>query len=86
MVTAPGETALLAMQSVDPIGSAPTFADDVARARALAPLAREKGCGSLAEYAQRFIIGHPAVSTMLIGTATLEQLEVAIAAVAKGPL
>jgi aryl-alcohol dehydrogenase-like predicted oxidoreductase len=76
----------LAMQSVDPIGSAPSFAEDVARARALLPLAREKGCASLAEYAQRFVIGHAAVSTMLIGTATLEQLEVAIAAVAKGPL
>ncbi len=76
----------IAMQSVDPIGSAPSFADDVARAQALAPLARDKGCASLAEYAQRFVIGHPAVSTMLIGTATLEQLEVAIAAVAKGPL
>ncbi|MCA0302924.1 MAG: aldo/keto reductase [Proteobacteria bacterium] len=76
----------LAMQSVDPIGSAPSFADDVARAQALAPLAREKGCASLAEYAQRFVIGHKAVSTMLIGTATLEQLEVAIAAAGKGPL
>ena len=76
----------LAMQSVDPIGSAPTFADDVARAQALAPQARASGCGSLAEYAQRFVIGHPAVSTMLIGTATLDQLEAAIGAVEKGPL
>lgn len=76
----------VAMQSVDPIGSAPSFADDVARARALEPHARAAGCSSLAEYAQRFVISHPAVSTMLIGTATLEQLEVAIAAVEKGPL
>ena len=76
----------LAMQSVDPIGSAPSFAEDVARAQALAPAARAAGCGSLAEYAQRFVISNRAVSTMLIGTATLEQLEVAIAAVAKGPL
>ena len=76
----------IAMQSVDPIGSAPSFDDDVARAQALLPVARAAGCASLAEYAQRFVIGHPAVSTMLIGTATLEQLEVAIAAVEKGPL
>ena len=76
----------LAMQSVDPIGSAPSFAEDVARAQALAPACRAAGCSSLAEYAQRFVIAHRAVSTMLIGTATLEQLEVAIAAVAKGPL
>ena len=75
-----------AMQSVDPIGSAPSFADDVTRAQALAPKARSAGCASLAEYAQRFVIGHEAVSTMLIGTATLEQFEVAIAAVEKGPL
>ena len=76
----------LAMQAVDPIGSAATFAEDVARAQALEPLARAAGCTGLAEYAQRFIIAHPAVSTMLIGTSTLEQLEVAIAAVEKGPL
>lgn len=76
----------LAMQSVDPIGSAPRFDEDVARAKALEPVARAKGCGSLAEYAQRFVIGHPSVSTMLIGTSTLEQLEVAVAAVEKGPL
>lgn len=76
----------IAMQSVDPIGSAPSFTDDVVRAQALLPAARAAGCDSLAEYAQRFVIGHPAVSTMLIGTATLEQLEVAIAAVEKGPL
>lgn len=76
----------IAMQSVDPIGSAPSFSEDVARAQSLAPAARAAGCGSLAEYAQRFVISNRAVSTMLIGTATLEQLEVAIAAVAKGPL
>ena len=76
----------LAMQEVDPIGSAPNFAADVARAQTLAPLVREAGAASLPELAERFVISHPAVSTMLIGYSTQEQLETAIAAVNKGRL
>ena len=76
----------LAMQVVDPIGSAPDFKGDVARARELEPLVREGAAGSLAELAERFVIAHPAVSTMLVGYSTLDQLEAAIAAVNKGPL
>jgi len=76
----------LAMQVVDPIGSAPNFAADVARARALEPLVREGVAGSLTELAQRFVISHPAVTTMLVGYSTLDQLEQAAAAVDKGPL
>ena len=76
----------LAMQVVDPIGSAPDFAGDVARAKALEPLVRESGSSSLTELAERFVIAHPAVSTMLVGYSTLDHLEAAIAAVNKGPL
>jgi aryl-alcohol dehydrogenase-like predicted oxidoreductase len=76
----------LAMQVVDPIGSAPNFAGDVARAQALEPLVREGVAGSLTELAERFVISHPAVSTMLVGYSTLDQLDAAIAAVNKGPL
>ena len=76
----------LAMQAVDPIGSAPDFAGDVARAKALEPLVREGAAGSLTELAERFVIAHPAVSTMLIGYSTLGHLDAAIAAVNKGPL
>jgi aryl-alcohol dehydrogenase-like predicted oxidoreductase len=76
----------LAMQSVDPIGSAPDFSGDVARARELEPLVRESGSASLTEFAERFVIAHPAVSTMLVGYSTLDHLEAAIAAVSKGPL
>jgi aryl-alcohol dehydrogenase-like predicted oxidoreductase len=75
----------LAMQQVDPIGSAPDFSADVQRARALEPLARETG-SSLTEFAERFVISHPAVSTMLVGYSTLDHLETAVAAVNKGPL
>jgi len=76
----------LAMQVVDPIGSAPDFAADVARAKELEPLVREGVAGSLTELAERFVIAHPAVSTMLVGYSTLDQLEAAIAAVNRGPL
>ena len=74
------------MQVVDPIGSAPDFSGDVARAKALEPLVRESGSASLAEMAQRFVISNPAVTTMLVGYSTLDQLDQALAAVAKGPL
>ena len=76
----------LAMQQVDPIGSAPSFSGDVARARQLEPLVKESGSADLTEFAERFVISHPAVSTMLVGYSTLGHLEAAIAAVNKGPL
>ena len=76
----------LAMQQVDPIASAPNFAADVARARQLEPLVKEAGAANLNELAQRFVIAHPAVTTMLIGYSTLDQLEEAAKAVEKGPL
>src|SRR3954454_8953028 len=43
----------LAMQQVDPIGSAPDFAADVARARQLEPLLKDGTASSLVELAQR---------------------------------
>jgi aryl-alcohol dehydrogenase-like predicted oxidoreductase len=58
----------------------------VARAKELEPLVRESGSASLTELAERFVIAHPAVSTMLVGYSTLDHLEAAIAAVNKGPL
>ncbi|TAJ36698.1 MAG: aldo/keto reductase [Reyranella sp.] len=76
----------LAMQDVPPIGSAPDFAGDVARAKQLEPLVREGVAASLTELGERFVISHPAVSTMLIGYSTLQHLDEAIAAVNKGPL
>lgn len=76
----------IAMPSVEPIGSAPTYAADVQRARRFEALPREGHAGSLIEAALRFVIAHPAVTTMLVGTSTLDELEVAARAVAKGPL
>jgi len=76
----------LAMPSVDPISTGPDYATDVARARQLEWLVRDGHAGSLVEAALRFPLGSPAVSTVLLGYSTLEHLEDAAAAVAKGPL
>jgi L-galactose dehydrogenase/L-glyceraldehyde 3-phosphate reductase len=70
----------------DPIGSALSYDADLARARRLLPLVAEGFAGSLAEAAVRFAITHPAMGTILVGMATAEQFEDALAAVQKGPL
>jgi aryl-alcohol dehydrogenase-like predicted oxidoreductase len=69
-----------------PIGSANSYEADVARARRLIPLVEEGFARSLAEAATRFAISHPAMGTILIGMATPQQFEQALAAVEKGPL
>jgi aryl-alcohol dehydrogenase-like predicted oxidoreductase len=76
----------LAMPAVDPISTGPDYAADVARARRLEGLVRDGHAESLVEAALRFPLGSPAVSTVLLGYSTLEHLEYAAAAVAKGPL
>jgi aryl-alcohol dehydrogenase-like predicted oxidoreductase len=70
----------------DPIGSASSFKADLERARRLEPLVKEGHAGSLVEASLRFVIANPAVTTVLVGTATLGELETAVAAVEKGPL
>jgi len=69
-----------------PMGSGPTYADDVRRARLLSPLVAEGHAENLVEASLRFAIASDAVSTVLIGVSTLGQLEAAAAAVEKGPL
>jgi aryl-alcohol dehydrogenase-like predicted oxidoreductase len=59
---------------------------DIARARRLMPLAAEGFAASLTEAATRFAISNPAVGTILVGMATPQQFEDALAAVEKGPL
>ena len=70
----------------EPIGSAMSFDADVARARRLTPLIDEGFAKNLTEAATRFAISHPAVGTILVGMATPQQFEDALAAVEKGPL
>jgi aryl-alcohol dehydrogenase-like predicted oxidoreductase len=70
----------------EPIGSAMSYDADIARARRLMPLVAEGFAASLTEAATRFAIGNPAVGTILVGMATPQQFEDALAAVQKGPL
>ncbi|MBI4013205.1 MAG: aldo/keto reductase [Candidatus Rokubacteria bacterium] len=76
----------VAVPAVEPIASGPDYATDVRRARALEALAREGHAGSLVEAALRFPLASDAVSTVLLGYSSLEHLELAAAAMAKGPL
>lgn len=69
-----------------PIGSASSYAADLARAQRLLPLVKEGLVGSLSEAATRFAISHPAMGTILVGMATPQQFEQALTAVQKGPL
>ena len=70
----------------EPIGSAASYDSDLDRARRLMPLVSEGFAGSLAEAAVRFAISHPAMGTILVGMATPDQFEQALAAVQKGAL
>jgi L-galactose dehydrogenase/L-glyceraldehyde 3-phosphate reductase len=69
-----------------PIGSANSYDGDLARAQRFQPLVRDGFAASLAEAAIRFAIAPSALGTILVGMATPEQFETALAAVAKGPL
>jgi aryl-alcohol dehydrogenase-like predicted oxidoreductase len=70
----------------EPIGSATSYDADIARARRLMPLVAEGFAATLTEAATRFALSHPAMGTILVGMATPEQFEGALAAVQKGPL
>ena len=59
---------------------------DLVRASRLMPLVKEGFAASLTEAATRFAISHPAMGTILVGLATPQQFEGALAAVEKGPL
>ncbi|MGE0418764.1 MAG: aldo/keto reductase [Acetobacteraceae bacterium] len=70
----------------DPIGSALRYDSDLERAQRLMPLVTEGFADSLTEAATRFAITHPAMGTILVGMATPDEFEAALAAVRKGPL
>jgi aryl-alcohol dehydrogenase-like predicted oxidoreductase len=70
----------------EPIGSAMSYDADVARARRLMPLIEEGFAASLTEAATRFALSHPAMDVILVGMATPQQFEDALAAVQKGGL
>src|SRR6201994_2279688 len=70
----------------EPIGSAMNYNADIERARRLMPLVKEGFATSLTEAATRFAITHPSMGTILVGMATPQQFEDALAAVLKGQL
>ena len=70
----------------EPIGSAMSYDADIVRARRLMPLVKEGFAASLPEAATRFALSHPAMGTILVGMATPQQFEDALAAVQKGSL
>ena len=76
----------IGMQDVAPIGSAPSYGKDAANARRLQPLVDEGFAGSVIEAAMRFAISNDAMSTVLIGLSTQDELEQAAAAINKGRL
>lgn len=76
----------IASPAPEPIGSAMNYDADIERARRLSALVSEGLAGSLTEAATRFALSHPAMGTILVGMATPQQFEDALAAVEKGPL
>lgn len=76
----------LGSQNVEPIGSANDYATDAARAARLDALMDEGHAGGLVDAGLRYVIAHKAISTVLVGYSTLDQLEYAAASIAKGPL
>jgi aryl-alcohol dehydrogenase-like predicted oxidoreductase len=76
----------IAVPQVGPIASGPDYATDVARATRFGVLVESGHVGSLVEAAIRFALSSDAISTVLVGYSSIEQLETAAAAAEKGPL
>ncbi len=76
----------IAMPGVAPLATGQDYAEDAARAHAFDFLVAEGIAGSLVEAAIRFALSKPEISTAMIGTASLDQFEQAVAAANRGPL
>lgn len=76
----------VAVPAVEPIASGPDYRVDVRHAGRLETLVQEGHAGSLIEAALRFAIASDAVTTVLVGYSSLDQLEYAAACVERGPL
>jgi aryl-alcohol dehydrogenase-like predicted oxidoreductase len=72
--------------AVGPISTSADYDGDVERARRFSFLVEEGHASSLAEAAVRFALGKEGISSALVGISSLEQLEAAAQAQAKGPL
>jgi aryl-alcohol dehydrogenase-like predicted oxidoreductase len=76
----------VATRGVAPIATGRDYADDAARARQFEFLVADGTVPNLIEAAIRFAISKPEISTAMVGTSSVEQLEQAVAAVNRGPL
>jgi aryl-alcohol dehydrogenase-like predicted oxidoreductase len=76
----------IAMRRVAPLATGRDYAEDVARARRYAFLVADGTVGNLVEAAIRFAVSKPEIATAMVGTASLEQLDQAVAAAERGPL
>jgi aryl-alcohol dehydrogenase-like predicted oxidoreductase len=76
----------VATAQVGPISTSSDYAADVARARRFSFVVEEGHAHSLAETAVRFALGQEGISSVLVGISSLEQLEAAAQAQARGPL
>jgi L-galactose dehydrogenase/L-glyceraldehyde 3-phosphate reductase len=69
-----------------PMASSRTYNDDLERAKAFQFLIDDGYAASMAEASVRFVLSNTEISTALVGIASIEQLEQALASAAKGPL
>jgi aryl-alcohol dehydrogenase-like predicted oxidoreductase len=76
----------LGMPKVDPIGSASSYARDVARAVRFGELVKQGFAQDVVEASIRYVLSNPDLTTTLVGLSTLEQLEDAAQSARKGPL
>jgi aryl-alcohol dehydrogenase-like predicted oxidoreductase len=76
----------VANPTVDPLGSGASYDDDVRSGQGFLALVRDGHSASLVEAAVRYAIASPRIATALVGISSLEQLEEAGAALARGPL
>lgn len=76
----------LGLPTVAPIGSDTDYATDVGRALRFSTLIEQGFATDLAELAIRYAISNPTLPTIEVGIATNQELELAAAAVNKGPL
>ncbi len=74
------------MPKVDPIGSASSYAGDVARAVRFGEVVKRGFAKDLVEASIRYVLSNPDLTTTLVGLSTLEQLDHAGQSANKGPL
>jgi len=76
----------LGVPKVEPIASGASYAADVQAARRLMPVIEAGYAKDLVELALRFSAMPRDISTVLVGTASIAELDHAVAAINQGPL